>query len=344
MRLLTIRLIGIACIAASSAWAADPSPELLKEAAATNGGEILVQSALFDSTNRDFADGFNKKFGHLGVRVKVVRYQSSRQVQLYEQELRAGKVSADVLFFVEPPLFVRLAREDKLTKYCSSNFADYRPEALTPDCSYFFVNSYLQYMAYNTGLMKEPPTSWNDLIDPKWKGKISIPDPKVGGGHYYFVYTVYKLFGKDWFAKARANDALLTQSHGVTENQVMSGERHFGVSISVLTRNNGPYPGGKNAPIKEAFPKEGGALLAGGMAITKGGPNPAGAKAFIEWASSLDGQKTINHNGLFSLRKDFTSQEGDDLSKIKYLWFDADDMEKNRDEYTRESEKILKGN
>ena len=328
---------------ASPAFAVDPSPELIKQAAATNGGQIVVQSALFNSTNKDFAEGFNKKFQKDGLNVKVVRYQSSQQVQLYDQELRAGKVSGDVMFFVEPPLFLRLAREDKLTKYCSPNFADFRPEALTSDCSYFYVNSYLQYLAYNTELMKEPPTSWNDLLDPKWKGKISIPDPKVGGGHYYFVFTIYKSFGKEWFAKARANDALLTQSHGVTENQVMSGERNFGVSISVLTRNDGPYPGGKNAPIKEALPKEGGALLAGGMGITKGGPNPAGAKVFVDWASSLEGQQVINHNGLFSLRKDFTSREGDDLSKMKFLWFNSDEMEKNRDEYTPKSEKILKG-
>jgi iron(III) transport system substrate-binding protein len=252
----------VAACAATPAVAVDASPELIKQAAATAGGEIVLQSALFDSTNRDFAQGFNAKFRQQGLHVKVVRYQSSQQVQLYDQELRAGKVSADLMFFVEPPLFVRLAREGKLTKYCSPNFADYRPEALTPDCSYFYVNSYLQYLAYNPDLMPQPPTSWNDLIDPKWKGKISIPDPKIGGGHYYFVFTIYKLFGIDWFAKARANDALLTQSHGVTENQVMSGERNFGVSISVLTRNDGPYPGGKQAPIKESLPKEGGALLA----------------------------------------------------------------------------------
>jgi iron(III) transport system substrate-binding protein len=344
MNRLFISVATAAGFAASPAFAVDPSPELIKQAAATNGGEIVLQSALFDSTNKDFVDGFNNKFQKDGLHVKLVRYQSSQQVQLYDQELRAGKVSTDVMFFVEPPLFLRLAREDKLTKYCSPNLVDYRPEALTPDCSYFYVNSYLQYLAYNTDLMKEQPTSWNDLIDPKWKGKISIPDPKVGGGHYYFVFTIYKLFGKGWFAKASANDAMLTQSHGVTENQVMSGERNFGVSISVLTRNDGPYPGGKNAPIKEALPKEGGALLAGGMGITKGGPNPAGAKVFVDWASSLEGQKVINHNGLFSLRKEFTSREGDDLSEMKYLWFNSDEMERNRDEYTRESEKILKGN
>ena len=169
MNRIAIALIAV-CTAVPAA-AVESDPELIKQAAATAGGEIVVQSALFDSTNKDFAQGFNAKFQKQGLHVKVVRYQSSQQVQLYDQELRAGKVSSDVMFFVEPPLFVRLAREDKLTKYCSPNFVDYRPEALTADCSYFYVNSYLQYLAYNTDLMKTPPTSWNDLIDPKWKGK-----------------------------------------------------------------------------------------------------------------------------------------------------------------------------
>ncbi|MBV9750357.1 MAG: extracellular solute-binding protein, partial [Acetobacteraceae bacterium] len=224
------------------ARAQDPSPDLIRQAAATRGGEVVLMSALFDSTNQDFQRGFNARFNKDGLHLKLVRYQSSQQAQLYDQELRAGKVSADVLFFVEPPLFLRLAREHKLAPYCSPNFKDFRPEALTSDCSYFTVTSYLQYLIYNTDLMQQAPTSWMDLVDPKWKGKVSIPDPKVGGGHYYFVFTIYKLFGKDWFVSARQNDDLLTQSQGVTENQVMSGERNFGVSISVLTRNDGPFP------------------------------------------------------------------------------------------------------
>ena len=325
------------------ARAADPAPDLIRQAAATNGGEVVLESALFDSTNSDFLNGFNNRFKRDGLHLKLVRYQSTQQAQLYDQETRAGKVSADLLFFVEPPLFLRLARDHKLTPYCSENFKDYRPGALTPDCSYFIVTSYLQYIAYNTDLMKQAPTSWMDLIDPRWKGKISIPDPKVGGGHYYFVYAMYRLFGKDWFVKARENNDLLTQSHGVTENQVMSGERYFGVSISVLTRNDGSYPGGKKAPIAEAFPKEGMPLLAGGIGITKGGPNLPGAKVFVDWISSLEGQKLLNHNGLFSLRNDFTSREGDDLSKIHYLQFDPDDMEMHRDAYTKEAEQLLTG-
>jgi len=339
-------LIAGAVISVFVATASAQDAKLIKEAAATKGGEIIVQSALFESLATQITRAFNEKYAKDKLSVKVVRIQTGQQAALYDQELRAGRVSGDIMFMVDPGLFLKLARENKLTPYCSSHARSYRPEALQKDCTHMHVTAYYQYLSYNPEMVKDGdvPTSWNDLLNPKWKGKISIPDPKVGGGHYYFVFTMYKLFGKEWFEKVRANDPLLTQSHGVTHNQIMAGERVMGVNISVLARRDGPYPGGKGAPVKEAFPKEGGALLAGSMAITKGGPNPAGAKVFIEWATSLEGQKAINRLGHFSLRKDFTSIEGDDLSKIKYHWWDAAEMDKYRDQWTAESQKILTGN
>ena len=312
----------------TTAFAAGPDPALLKEAAATAGGQIFLGNALEDSPTRDIVNGFNAAFADKGLHVKSgVRYQSAPMVQLYDQELRANKVTSDVLIFVDPALFLSLSRAHKLTPYCSANFADYRPEALTPNCDYFVATAYEEYIGYNPTLVQpaDIPTSWMGLVNPKFAGNVSIPDPKVGGGFYYFVFTMYKLFGKDWFVKARANNDLLANSHGVMVNQILSGERAIAVAPSYLVRTAGPYPGGKNGPIKEAFPSEGGPMLPTGAAITKGGPNPAGAKIFIDWLSSLPAQQIINHNGLFSLRKDFTSREGDDLAKIHYLWFDPDE-------------------
>ncbi len=170
---------------------------------------------------------------------------------------------------------------------------------------------------------------------------MSLPDPKVGGGHYYFVFTMMKLYGKDWFEKMRRNDPLLVSSHGTVNSQIMSGEKQVGVNISVLSRRDGRFPGGKNSPVAESFPNEGVTLLAGGMAVTKGGPNTAGGKVFIEWVSSLAGQKAIARHGHISLRKDFSSDNGEDLSKIKYNWWDPNEMLKFREEWTKEALKLL---
>ncbi len=253
------------------------------------GAEIVVHSVLFEPIGLAMTRAFNEAHRAKNLTLKIVRGQTGAMVSLYDQELRAGKVSTDVMFLGDPGMFLKLAREGKLTAYCSSNFKDYRPEALSKDCSHMFFTAYYQYIAYNPELVKpnEVPTSWRDLLDPKWKGKVSIPDPKVGGGHYYFVFSMYKLFGKEWFEKARTNDVMVTQSHGTTHNQLMAGERAVGVDISALVRRDGPYPGGKGAPVQEAFPKEGGSLLPIGLGITKNGPNPALAKLFVDWLTSL---------------------------------------------------------
>ena len=310
------------------------------------GADIVAHSVLFEPIGAAIMRAFNEAHRSKNLTLKIVRGQTGAMTSLYDQELRAGRVSTDVMFLGDPGMFLKLAREEKLTPYCSPNFKDYRPEALSKDCSHMFFTAYYQYIAYNPELVKphEVPTSWRDLLDPKWKGKVSLPDPKVGGGHYYFVFSMYKLYGREFFEKAHANNPMLTQSHGTTHNQIMSGERAIGVNISALVRRDGPYPGGKGSPVKEAFPKEGGSLLPIGMGITKNGPNPAGAKLFVDWVTSLEGQQVVNRLGHFSLRKDFTSVEGDDLSKMRYHWWNAEELDRYRDQWTQESLKILTGN
>lgn len=335
----------VVALGGGSVSAQGVSDALIREAVATNKGEIILHNALFDNLSTAITNGFKAAYGAKGLTVKVVRSQSSQQVSIYEQELRANKVSEDLLMFVDEGQFRNFARAGKLTPYCSENYKDFRPGAIGPDCTYLNVAAYYQYISYNPEMVKaaDAPKAWADLLNPKWKGKISIPDPKVGGGHYYFVFTMFKLFGDEWFTKVRANDALQTQSHGVTNNQILAGERLAGVNISVLARRDGPFPGGKGGPIQESFPAEGGALLPASLAITRGGPNLPGAKVFMEWASSLEGQKVINQLGHFSLRKDFTSVEGDDLSKIKYHAWDPDEMDAKREELTARSIRLLSG-
>ena len=342
--LLHFRCAGVlASLLAAPCRAADPSPALIKQAAAVNGGTIVIYSSQYETTNNDILTAFNGRFNKDGLHLKLTRYMSGPQAAVYDQELRAGKVGADVLSFSDPSLWARMVRDGKITPYCSENFKDFRDGAVGPNCTTFNVASHFIYLVYNPDVITEKPASWLDLVDPKWKGKVTIPDPQTGGGFYYFTFAIYRLFGKDWFVQARANDDILAASSGVVNNRIMSGERVLGASISALTREDGRWPGGKGGPIAEAFPKEGAPLIMDGMGITKGGPNLAGAKVLIDWASSLEGQKVINHNGEISLRKDFTDREGEDLGKINYMIFATDEMDQHREAYTKESETILAG-
>ena len=343
MRKLFRTVVLIAALGAASQHGAAQSPDLLKQAAAANGGVIIVRDALFESLHQAMTQAFNAEYKKHGLSVRIERVQSGQQLNLYEQELRAGKVSNDIMDLVDPGTFLGLNNQGKFTSHCSPHYKDYPEWAIGKNCGYFYYVAYYQYLTYNTDQVKggDIPRSWNDLLDPKWKGKVSLPDPRIGGGHYYAVFTLMKLFGPQWFEKMRANEPLLVSSHGTVNSQMMSGERQVGINISVLSRRDGKFPGGKGAPVGESFPKEGVTLLAGGMAVTKNGPNTAGGKVFIEWASSLAGQKAIARLGHLSLRKDYTSDAGDDLSKIKYNWWDPDEMLKHRNEWTKEALKLL---
>ena len=332
-------------LCASSALANAQNMDLIKQAAATNGGVVIVRDALFEGFHQAMGQAFNAEYKKHGISVRFERMQSGQQFNLYEQELRGGRVSNDIMSLVEPSIFLVLNQQNKFTPFCSPHNKDYPDWALGKNCGYFPYVAYFQYLTYNTDKVKgnDIPRSWNDLNDPKWKGKVSLLDPRIGGGNYYFAFSMMKLFGKEWFEKARQNDPLLTNGHGTVNSQIMSGERLVGVNLSVLVRDFGKFPGGKGAPVGESFPKEGVTLLVGGMAVTKGGPNPAGGKVFVEWASSLAGQKVIARKGHISLRKDYTNDTGEDLSKIKYNLWDPEEMLKFRDAWTKETLGLMGG-
>src|ERR1700740_2457830 len=98
-------------------------------AGSAGSAEIVVHSVLFEPIGLAMTRAFNEAHRAKNLTLKIVRGQTGAMVSLYDQELRAGKVSTDVMFLGDPGMFLKLAREGKLTPYCSANFKDYRSEA-----------------------------------------------------------------------------------------------------------------------------------------------------------------------------------------------------------------------
>src|SRR5207302_5661636 len=93
--------------------------------------DLAVNSVLFEPSGEAMMRTFNDAHKGKNLKLKIVRGQTGAMVSLCDQELRANKVSTDVMFLGDPGMFLKLAREGKLTPYCSPNFKDYRPEALS---------------------------------------------------------------------------------------------------------------------------------------------------------------------------------------------------------------------
>lgn len=48
---------------------------------------------------------------------------------------------------------------------------------------------------YNSKVVKNPPTTWADLLSPKWKGKVAMLNPPVDGSAYPFVMGMMQQLG-----------------------------------------------------------------------------------------------------------------------------------------------------
>lgn len=137
------------------------------------------------------------------------------------------------------------------------------------------------------------PTSWNDLLSDKLKGKFSVAHPATSGTSYTMVWTQMTLNGFDeaktfeYFKKLHTN-VLAYQKSGVAPAQIVGrGEAAAGIVFShdcVAAIDSG------FKDLVVSFPKEGTGYEIGGMALIKGAPEKEAAKMWIDWALTPEAQ------------------------------------------------------
>lgn len=179
--------------------------------------------------------------------------------------------------------------------YASKNIDAIPAEYRDPNNLWIGNNLHLLVITQNTKALPESegPKSWNDLLDPKYKGKIAFTDPANSGSAYSTVTMLVDLWGggdAGWkkVKALLANVKVLNRSSLVFQG-VGNGEYPLGISLEYagyLWANNG-------APVKTIYPAEGTYAAMEGVAIIKGGPNPESAKKFVDWINRKDVRETI---------------------------------------------------
>jgi iron(III) transport system substrate-binding protein len=137
------------------------------------------------------------------------------------------------------------------------------------------------------------PKSWNDLLDPKWKGKIAFTDPANSGSAYTNTTLLAQLWGGGDAAWKKveqffANAKVLNRSSLVFQG-VGNGEYPLGVSLEYA----GYVWASNGAPVKVIYPADGTAAQMEGCAVIKGGPNTENAKAFVDFINQKDTRELI---------------------------------------------------
>lgn len=157
----------------------------------------------------------------------------------------------------------------------------------------------------NTNLVKpaDVPKSFKDLLDPRWEGKIVLPDPNVSSGSYDIFMTLveYKRLDMDTVKAIGLRAKFVPGTRQIAE-AVARGEYPIGLGVS--DNDSAPFLK-EGAPIKAIAMQEGIITLVSSMARVKDGPHPNAAKLFINWMLSKEGQTIYTRTiGLASIRKD----------------------------------------
>jgi len=128
------------------------------------------------------------------------------------------------------------------------------------------------------------PTSWDDLLDPSLAGKLDMPDPvKTGGGYIFLATQVFRFERNEEKAweYMKSLHANIGQYVGTSPQGIeLVGQGQFLMGPNwghdILTAAN------KGQPIEFVAPAQT-ANEIGAVSIVKGGPNPEGAKMFVDW-------------------------------------------------------------
>ena len=140
----------------------------------------------------------------------------------------------------------------------------------------------------------KPPQSWQDLLDPRFKGEIGFAYPYTSGTSFTFLATLVELMGEDkafdYMRRLDKNVHHYNKSGSSCVTQVGLGEIAIGIAFSHDILKKGQSRG---YPVVLTLPKEGTGFEIGGIALIKNGPDSAEAKKFIDWILSVKGQNIM---------------------------------------------------
>ena len=123
-------------------------------------------------------------------------------------EMKKGKAEADLVMISDPDFYLQLKKDGKLLNYKSPEAAEL---AIPVDSDGAFTPIRISAMviAVNNDKIKEPPKSWKDLLNPKYKGKIAMPNPKVAATALAAVAALKDKYGWEYWQKLKANGVIV---------------------------------------------------------------------------------------------------------------------------------------
>jgi iron(III) transport system substrate-binding protein len=256
-------------------------------AGAKKEGSVSVYTSLQTTDIGKLGAAFEKKYG-----VKVIPWRAGSEaiVNRTIQEARANRFTVDVLETNGPEL-ESIHRENLLQAIKSPYLADLIAPAILPHGEWVGTRLNVFTLAYNTRQVKKQdlPKTWEDLANPKWKGKLGIEqeDSDWLAGIFNDIgdARARKLF-KDIVA---TNGMSVRKGHTLLTQLVVSGEVPLALTVYNYKAEQLKKEG---API-DWFVLGNAIARPNGIAVARKAPHAHAAVLFYDFELSPEGQQII---------------------------------------------------
>ena len=256
--------------------------------------KVVVYGSVPPQSMEGLHQAFKKKYG---IDVEYWRGSSTQVSERALTEWRAGKPAFDI---AEGNRGVQLIMKDeglfqKFIPPASQKFPDRFKEkdALITPWRVLPIS-----MLYNTELVKsgDIPKTFDDLLNPKWMRKISIPDPTRHTTTAQFLWNLRKFKGDKWldYVKGLAKQKpVLVESLAPVTTTIIKGEALVGITyIKYIKQYKGPV---------DYIPMDQYLTDPNYLSLSAKASHPNAAKLYIDFACSPEGQKEIAEDGEFVL-------------------------------------------
>ena len=259
-------------------------------------GKVVVYGSVVPQAMEGLHQAFKKKYG---IDVEYWRGSSTQVSERALTEWRAGRPGFDV---VEGNRGVQLIMRDE------GLFAKYVPPASEKFPAQFKEKDGLITpwrvlpisILYNTDLVKpnDMPKTLDDLLNPKWSGKISVPDPTrhTTTAQFFWNLRQSQFKGDKWldYVKGLAKqNPILVESLAPVTTTIIKGEALVGITyIKYIKQYKGPVT---YVPMDKYLTDP------NYLSLSAKSARPNAAKLYIDFGCSPEGQKEIAEDGEFVL-------------------------------------------
>jgi ABC-type Fe3+ transport system substrate-binding protein len=268
-------------------------------AAARKEGKVVVAGPPDAQVRQLFPAAFEARYG---IKMEYLSARGTDQANKLRQEREAGIFTVDAV--------IAGIQTTATVLYAQKMLAPLKPQLMLPEVtdgknwkrgSLWFLDPEQQYVLrvfntvreafmINTDIVKpDDLRKFTDLLDPKWKGRISVLDPTRSGTGSNQIALMEELFGADFVDKL-----LIDQQPVISTNRRQLTDW---MVRGVYPISFGPEDGeverlrAEGMPVKTIYGLEDmpGTISGGNvLSLIAGAPHPNAARVFVNWMASKE--------------------------------------------------------